>query len=207
MPDNGAANDAMAARDEQASRATALVPVGPQAVASYLHPQRPLGPSPAYVEFMEIRSTILDIVRRDSDQQEKLLGDIVDALCEVDPDWASDPMYWVKTLIKLGSTVRHRRKKRETIKKAVRSLLEKIFDPALEFKMTKKDILDTCEACGLKRDDVSGHMVRRMYVVIVEKLEVGELRDLVYEEPRLLGYASLKRRELRSSRLDWEVSR
>jgi len=80
-----------------------------------------------------------------------------------------------------------------------------IFDPGLEFKMTKKDILDVFDANNLDRDKVSNQQIGQIYVRVINKLKVGELRDLTHEE-QLNRYVCLKLEEIKMSRQDWELN-
>jgi len=208
MPEDAPAKDETATRDQEAPGGGALVPVGAHALALSVYPELRAESSPIYAEFMadDTRCKILHLVRRACEQHEKLLDDVVDALLEVDPQWSADAVFYLKNVILLGANVRRRRKRQKIIREVVRSLLEKLFDPALEFRMTRKDILDTFEACGLKRSEVADDLVGEMYVVVLHKLSVGELRDLLHKDEVFLRYASLKIRELGYSRLGWEVS-
>ena len=82
---------------------------------------------------------------------------------------------------------------------------EQIFDPPLEFKMTKKDILDEFQANGISRDNVSSDQIEEIYVRVIRTLRVGELRDLTYEE-QLHRYVLLKLYEIKITRNDWELN-
>ena len=130
---------------------------------------------------------------------------LLDALLEHDYSLPSGPMEILQNVVLLGKAFRDRKKKREAFQCVVVSILEQIFDPALEFRMTYKDILDCFEANGLSRSSVSNEQVSQIYVRVLQKLRVGELRDLTYEED-LHRYVKMKMEEIESSRKDWELN-
>jgi len=177
-----------------------------QPVASFFHPQLVLKASPEYEEFMRVRQKILAVVRTASPHQtKKVIEDIVDALLDHDKDIPTGLLAGISALIGIGKKVKARKKKRETYEKVVRAILEQIFDPGLEFKMTRKEILDAFSAKGINRDMVSRDQIEQIYVLVIDKLQVGELRDLTYEE-QLFRYVKLKLTEIKTSRQDWDLN-
>src|SRR6185295_19493890 len=107
-----------------------------------LFPEPTIGPSREYAEFTRVRQRILDIVRQASSEKNKVVDDIADALLSHDNSLPTDIISVVLGVFGAGRKVYERRRRRELYRKIVNSLLEQLFDPALEFKMTKKDILD-----------------------------------------------------------------
>ena len=106
---------------------------------------------------------------------------------------------------KISHVIRKERKKRELYRRVASSILEQIFDPLLEFKLTKKDILDTFEANDMEREKVSNQQINQIYVKVLHKLKVGKLRDLTLEQ-LLHQYVRLKLEEINFSRQDWELN-
>jgi len=177
----------------------ALINLGP------LFPEPVIGPSREYAEFMRVRQRILDIIRQASDEKTKVVDDIADALLLHDHNLPTDLLSVVLAVFGTGKKVYERRRRRELYRKIVNSLLEQLFDPALEFKMSKKDILDCFDAHGIIREQVSPQQVTQIYVRVIHKLRVGELRDLTWEE-ELHRYVGMKLREINLSRQDWELN-
>ena len=178
---------------------TSLINIDP------LFPELMPGPSPEYRRFMQVRQRILDIIRQASDEKTKVVDDIADALLSHDTNLPTDIVSVVLGVFGTGRKVYERRRRRELYRKIVNSLLEQLFDPALEFKMTKKDILDCFDAHGIIRDHVVPQQVTQIYVRVIHKLKVGELRDLTWEE-ELHRYVGMKLREINQSRQDCELN-
>lgn len=182
-----------------------LVPTRTHIIEPFFHPQPVRTPSLEYVKFMEVRQKILNVIRNESQEKKKVLDDIVDTLLEYDRDIPTDILSSLLALLKLGKKVREERKKRELYRRVASSILEQIFDPLLEFKLTKKDILDTFEANDMEREKVSNQQINQIYVKVLHKLKVGKLRDLTLEQ-LLHQYVRLKLEEINFSRQDWELN-
>jgi len=192
---------------EGLSLETRIVPLTQtEIIISPIHPLPTTESSPAYEEYMRIRSRILDLIHEELDQDESVLEDIVDAICETKLNLTADIVYWAQIILTLGLQARKIRKERKILSKTIYSLLEQIFDPLLEFKMRHKDILDCLEANGYARDQVTDKLIGRIYVVILNKLRTGTFRRLVDEEPLLISYIRMKLMEIGDSRLNWEVN-
>lgn len=176
-----------------------------QKLVPALHPQVTHGPSLEYVEFMRVRQKILDIVRADTPEKIRVVDDVADALLKSDTSLPTDLLSGALAIFGLGRKIYELRRRREIYKKVINAILEQIFDPGIEFKMTKRDILDVFEAYGMERDKVSPQQVSLIYVKVIHKLRVGELRDLTWEE-QMHKYVSLKLREIYYSRQDWELN-
>lgn len=174
-------------------------------IEPFFQPQPILTSSHEYIEFMKVRQKILSIVRNESEEKQKVLDDIVNSLLELDPSLPTGTVALLWNVITLGKNIRDKRRKRELLQKVVNSILEQIFDPGLEFKMTKKDILDAFEVNCIERDDISSKQISQIYVKVLHMLKVGQLRDLTYEE-QLHLYVRLKIQEITYSRQDWELN-
>src|SRR5262249_19143962 len=111
----------------------------------------------------------------------------------------------IMTVVTLGGETMKRRRKGELLGKVANSILEQVFDPLLEYKLTKKDVLDAFTANGLDRDKVTRDQINQLYVKIIHTLQVGELRDLTYKN-NLQGYVKIKLKEIKWSRRDWEAN-
>lgn len=177
----------------------------PHPLEPFFHPQPLRAPSPEYEEFMRVRQRILDVIRNESPEKKRVIADLVDVLIEYEVNIPSNPLSVLLSAFHIVKKVRSKRQRRELYTKIIVSLLEKLFDPGLEFKMRKKDILDTFDANDLDRDRVSNPQILQIYVRVIHKLEVGELRDLTYEE-QLNRYVRLKLEEIKLSRQDWELN-
>ncbi len=170
-----------------------------------IYPQNFNAPSPNYAAYIALRSKLLEVIRKDTTARNRIVDDIVDSLVENDRSLPTGLLAGVQYVLTLGKSVRDKRKKTEGFRKAVVALLEQVFDPVLEFKMTKKDILDALEANGVERDKVSPQQISQVYVKVLSKLRSGELRDLITEE-QLLRYVNLKIEEITYSRMQWELN-
>ena len=184
---------------------TAVAHTSLSTIEPFFHPEPLRGTSPAYEEFMRVRNNILDVIRSETPEKKKVLDDLVDTLLRYDKDIPTDPLSGIVALFGIGKKVKDLRTKRELYLKIVASILEQIFDPGLEFKMTKKEILDAFEANDINRNKVSNDQISQIYVKVIHKLKVGELRDLTYEE-QLHRYVQLKLWEIIQSRNDWELN-
>ncbi len=169
------------------------------------HPDRTQTTSPEYNEFLRVRQIILNVIRNDTPQKRKVLDDLVEVLLENDVDLPTDIISGALKIIGVGKKVREIRKKREIYTNVIISILEQIFDPLLEYKMTTKDILDAFEANGINRNNANNNQLNQIYVKVIHKLQVGELRDLTFEE-QLYRYVQLKLTEIKISRQDWELN-
>jgi hypothetical protein len=162
-------------------------------------------PSVAYIQYVTTRAVILAIVRKSDGVPPRLIEELADALIELDPDLPTGWIGALRSSFKFGKTFRERQKRRELYRKVTRSLLEKLFDPLLEFKMTVKDIYDAFDANGLDRQKVTHEQIEKIYVLVLESLKVGEIRDRALEESLAL-YVRLKINEVTLSRQDWELN-
>lgn len=177
--------------------------IGPLA---QFHPQSdPLVANLDYRQFMDIRIKILNVIRSDDAKTQEIASDIVDAVLGYEKGIPCDATSVFHALRNLSKSVRDQHKERAAFTKATQCLLEQIFDPGLEFKMTKKDILDVLEASGYDRHKVSDDHVRKMYVQVLAQLKTGHLRDLTYET-LFHHYVRLKIYEITVSRQDWELN-
>jgi hypothetical protein len=158
-----------------------------------------------YAVFKAKRGTLLATIRGNQPEQVRAVTAVVDALIELDPELPTGTLAALKTVLKLGKTVRERARRRELYAQVVSSLLEKLFDPFLEFKMTKKDILDTFQARGLDRERVQHSQIDTIYVMVKENLQTGPLRDMTFQDPDLALYVRMKIRELEWSRTQWRI--
>ena len=160
---------------------------------------------PEYREFMELRERVLDVIRVNSEEKQRAVDDLVESLLEHDYAIPTGPMELIQNIALLGQAYRAKSKKREAFRRIVTALLEQIFDPSLEFRMTHKDILDAFEANGIPRNSVSTEQISQIYVRVLQKMRVGELRDLTYQE-ELHRYSKIKLDEIAFSRQDWELN-
>jgi hypothetical protein len=174
------------------------------AVTAFL-PAEKTGPETDYLQYVNTRATILQVVRAGDQESPKLIGELADALIELDPELPTGVLAALRSSLKFGKVVRERKKRRELYRKVTRSLLEKLFDPLLEFKMTVKDILDAFDANGLDRQKVAQDQITKIYVMVLESLKVGEIRDRALDE-FLAIYVRMKIREVTLSRQDWELN-
>lgn len=158
-----------------------------------------------YVVFKAKRGALLTIIRGNEPEQVRAVTAVVDALIDLDPELPTGALAALKTVLKLGKTVHQRARRRELYAQVVSSLLEKLFDPFLEFKMTKKDILDTFQARGLDRERVQHSQIDTIYVMVKENLQTGPLRDMTFQDPDLALYVRMKIRELEWSRAQWRI--
>lgn len=99
-----------------------------------------------------------------------------------------------------------RQKRRRLYRKVARSLLEKIFDPALRFIMTEDQIEETFEAHGIPADLVNRRQKEKIYAIIIERLSAGELRDIIHREG-LVDYVDMKISEIRWCKLVFRMER
>ena len=79
------------------------------------------------------------------------------------PTGINSLLLWTVTL---GKTVWDKNKKRGLYRKVIVAILEQIFDPNLEYKMTKKDIVDAFQAQGMDRDKVFDGQIGYSYVKV-----------------------------------------
>jgi hypothetical protein len=186
-------------------QSTAVTPTVARPIEPFFYPQPLRAPSPEYEEFMRVRQKILNVIRNETPEKKKVLDDLVDTLIKYDKDIPTNILSGILAVVGVGKKIHALRKKRELYTKVIASILEQIFDPGLEFKMMKKDILDAFEANDIDRDKVSNQQISLIYVKVIHKLQVGELRDLTHEE-QLYRYAQLKFREIKLSRQDWELN-
>lgn len=169
------------------------------------YPDRVGLPSPEYERFMGLRDRILGVVRARSDEGDEFLDDLAEVLLDGDVTIPSD---WLSAAVlpwRLATRLRKRRKQKAIYRGVVRCLLEQVFDPLLEFKMTARDILDAFDSGGIERDKVSLRQIQQVYVKVLNELKVGRLRDLMYRE-QLHHYVCLKVEEIKLSRQDWELN-
>ena len=157
-----------------------------------------------YEKFLEVRGKIIKIIRNEDSEEESIVDQIVDALLKHDGGIPKDPISLLLASLGVGKKIHSQRKKKELLSKIVRALLEQIFDPALKFTMKKQDILDTCEAYGLQRDEVKRNEIDKIYSTVLHHLKVGKLRDLAYQE-RICFYVQEQIEEITLSRLNWKV--
>lgn len=169
------------------------------------YPRSVQASDPDYLHWVSVRTKIVDVVRNPSQERERVVDDIADALLNHDRQIPTGLAAAAQTVFLLGKNIREKRKKREQFRQVVRSLLEQIFDPVLDFRMTAKDILDAFEANDVARSSVSSEQIGQVYVKVIHKLRVGELRDLTYEE-ELNRYVQLKLSHIQLSRQDWELN-
>lgn len=171
----------------------------------FFYPRPTLAPSAEYAEFIRVREKVLDVIRTETPEKSKVLDDIVDALLEYDKGLPTGLLSSALAVVGLGKKVTETTRRRVLYRKVVASILEQIFDPGLEYRLTQRDILDAFEANGLDRAKVTSQQIGQIYVKVVHKLRVGELRDLTYEE-QLYRYVRLKLSEIMVSRQDWELN-
>jgi hypothetical protein len=197
-----------ASGDDRAPEGHALVVAPSGSGVAPFHPQPVAEPSSEYIEYVRIRPRILSIIRDNHQETSKVVDDIAKAILADDyaiPGGITGALQTIFTLGRNYARVRKGRQAEATYRKVAGALLERLFDPGLEFKLAKKSIIDAFQANGVKRTEVTDEQVSRIYVAVLDKLEVGELRDLTYEED-LHRYVLLKLREIKLSRMDWEVN-
>ena len=163
------------------------------------------GPSVEYQKFIQIRATFQDLIAKKSPQKENLITELTNGLLDGDKEPPTGFFTLGIAFLGLGKRIKTRREKRESFSKTVNDLLVKIFDPSLEFRMTKKDILDVFEANGFDRDNVSKEQIRKIYVSIINTLEVGHINDNTWNQPVILEYLRVKIKEIKINRRKWEV--
>lgn len=182
-----------------------VVHLGNKPIESNFYPQKN-GISQEYVAFMGDRENILDCIRKSNEEENSLFEDIVDTLIECDLNVTIDPIALILNKTIFFFKIRNEREKqKEVYRRVVNSILEKIFDPMLEFKMTKKDILDVFEAKGIDRNKVTNAQISKIYVKVLDKLTVGELRDITLKK-NLHQYIHMKINEITISREVWELN-
>ncbi len=192
---------------------TALVSTVTYPIEPFFHPEPRREPSSEYMEFyceefIRVRQMLLDAIRNKVHENKGILDDFIDSLLMGDPDIPTDILSTIQIFFKVGGKARRKTKKRELYRKVVVSLLEKIFDPELEFKMTSKRIHDTFQANGLDRHKVTGSQIDTVYSRIVEKLETGLLRDITHKNREyLLRYVRVKLNEIEICWSAWRCNR
>ena len=184
---------------------TVVVPTAMRPIEPFFHPQALRDPSPDYEEFMSVRQKILDVIHNETPENKKFIEDVSEALLQCDGYIPMDIVSGILAVAKVGKKVKYIRKQRVLYTKVITSVLEMIFDPVLEFKMTKKDILDVFDANGIDRDKVYSKQIGHIYVKVIHKLQTGVLRDIAYEA-QLYRYVQLKLWEIKLSRQDWDIN-
>lgn len=159
----------------------------------------------SYQRFIAVRKTIIGLIDQDN-KNESVLDDVADALLEKDIEFPTGIHGFVKTIFTLGKNVREKRILRGKYKEAMNCILQQIFDPQLQFKMTAKDIRDACEANGVPREKITFDSIGIIYVKVLNRIKTGPLRNAQLEED-ISGYMALKLEEIRLSRAEWELSR
>lgn len=152
-----------------------------------------------------MRQRILDVIHNETPENKKFIEDVSEALLQYDGYIPTGMVSGILAVAKVGKKVKYIRKQRVLYTEVITSILEMIFDPVLEFKMTKRDILDVFDANRIDRDKVYSKQIDHIYVKVIHKLQTGVLRDLAYEE-QLYRYVQLKLCEIRLSRQDWDIN-
>jgi len=153
-----------------------------------------------YNEGIEKREEIINFIRSNSHITEKVSSDLADSILETEINTSI-----LAIAVSFGKNLREKTKKRTIYSNVINSILEKIFDPTCDFKMTKQDIIDTFEAKGLERDDVKSTHISKIYVCVLEQLMVGDLRDLTFN-PLVGPYVAKKLRDIKESRSAWRLN-
>lgn len=160
-------------------------------------------------QFLEIRARILSIVRtedgEDTPGKRRYVDEIVDGILGYEKDFPVTPDAVFRAVITIGRSVRDARRKRVVLKKVVGLLLEKLFDPRLRCRLTRRDIVHAFIANNFKRDQILSDDIEQIYVQIITKLETGVFRDLAYDAG-LLQYIEKKIEEIETSHIDWQVN-
>ncbi|KAF5423350.1 MAG: hypothetical protein C5S45_01045 [Candidatus Methanocomedens sp.] len=176
-----------------------------QQIEPFFHPTSVQKPSPEYIQFVEVREEILIVIRNKIEPKDKFLDEIIDAILDADPSVPTGIDAFVRNVLSCGKVYLKKKHKKELLRNVVISLLEQIFDPALEFKMNPKDILHAFEANGIGRENIFLKQISQIYIKILHKIRVGVLRDLTYEQ-QLQLYVKMKINEIDTARIYWELS-
>lgn len=119
-------------------RETVVAPTAMRPIEPFFHPQPLRDHSLDYEEFVSVRQRILDVIRNETPEKKKVIDDIVYVLLEYDTNIPTGLLSGILASVKIGKRFRAVRTKRKLYTKVVTSIIEAIFDPGLEFKMTKK---------------------------------------------------------------------
>ncbi len=156
----------------------------------------------AYRSYIEKRNEIISVIRNGKVlKKEEWIAGVVDTIIEDQADLTS-----ILSILKLGKKYKLKMTMKKASNVVISDLLEKIFDPILQFKLTEKDIKDCFEANGIDRDRITRDNISTIYSSILNLLESGKIRDELHSQG-VIFYAQLKIDEIRMSRMQWEVSR
>jgi len=158
-----------------------------------------------YQRFAAIRKPLCTFIRHQTPEKERLITEITDALIAGD----KEPKGLIAigfALLGLAHKLKANREKRTIFTKTTNSLLEKIHDPDLDFRMEQREILDTFQANGMPREKVSVQQIQSIYVHVLEALKTGKLRDKAWQDPLLLEYTRYKIDVITRSRDAWQLT-
>jgi hypothetical protein len=174
-------------------------------VVPNFYPDSVQTPDPGYTRYLKFRNDLIALIRTPATDIHKDANDLVDALLEKDLEMPTGILHGVGIALKLTKKAREKGKRRKIYHAVVIALLEKVFDPTLDFKMTSKNIRDTFVSNGLSREDIRDEHIDLIYVRVLEALRSGKLRDLIHEHA-IYDYVHKKIEEISFSRSSWELN-
>lgn len=157
-------------------------------------------------EIVRVRQKVRGLAQHESPEQNGVFEKIVNALIQYDKDIPTDPLSGLLAVFRIGKRVREVQEKKELYRRIVTSILEQVFDPDLEFRMTRKEVVDIFEANDIDRDRVARQQISQIYSRVLHNLKTGIIRDFILEEG-LEGYIRLKLEDISDSREKWETDR
>jgi len=125
--------------------------------------------------YFELQNEIRKVISPDSTDKDALIDDVVDAIFKLtgSPSWMN--------IVTLGIVPIMNHRKRIKLRKVIETILKKIFDPFLGwYVMDDDDVKMICDYIGGK-DYFTTEDRRAIYIAVIQKLEVGALRDKCIE--------------------------
>lgn len=122
-------------------------------------------------KYLKLQDEIREAITADSTDKDVLIDDVVDAVFKITryPTWIN--------VVTLGIVPIMNHRKRTKLRKVIESILKKIFDPFLGwYVMDYDDVKLICDDVGGK-DYFTTQDHRAIYIAVIQKLEVGPLRD------------------------------
>ena len=126
-------------------------------------------------KYFKLQNEIRKVISPDSTDKDALIDDVVDAIFKLtgSPTWMN--------IVTLGIVPIMNHRKRTKLRKVIETILKKIFDPFLGwYVMDDDDVKMICDYIGGK-DYFTTEDRRAIYIAVIQKLEVGALRDKCIE--------------------------
>jgi len=150
-------------------------------------------------KYLEFKNKIREIISSNTTSRDALVNDVVDAISKLSgsPTWLN--------LVTLGIIPIKNCLKRKKLRKVIETILRKIFDVTLGwYAMDYADLKETCDYIGGK-DYFSQEDHRHIYLVVIQKLKEGPIRDKCIELG-IINFVNVKLVDIRNNFLKFKAT-